>query len=63
MDREHLKGSGEKAKGAVKEGAGKVGGDKKLQNEGKADKAKGAAHKAAGDVKDSAREAVESLKK
>jgi uncharacterized protein YjbJ (UPF0337 family) len=63
MDREHVKGFADKAKGAVKEGAGKVSGDKNLQNEGKADKAKGAAHKAAGDVKDSAREAVESLKK
>jgi uncharacterized protein YjbJ (UPF0337 family) len=63
MDREHVKGFAEKAKGAVKEGVGKVSGDKKLQNEGQADKAKGAAHKAAGDVKDSAREAVESLKK
>jgi uncharacterized protein YjbJ (UPF0337 family) len=63
MDREHVKGFAEKAKGAAKEGAGKVSGDKDLQNEGRSDKAKGAAHKAAGDVKDSAREAVESLKK
>jgi uncharacterized protein YjbJ (UPF0337 family) len=63
MDREHVKGFAEKAKGAVKEGAGNVTGDKELQNEGKADKAKGAAHKAAGDVKDSAKDAVESLKK
>ena len=63
MDREHVKGFAEKTKGAIKEGAGKVSGDKDLQNEGKSDKAKGAAHNAAGDVKDSAREAVESLKK
>ena len=63
MDREHVKGAADKAKGAVKEGAGKVSGDKKLENEGKVDKAKGAAHKAAGDVKDAARHAADSLKK
>ena len=63
MDREHAKGVADKAKGAVKEGAGKVSGDKELENEGKIDKAKGAAHKAAGDVKDAARDAADSLKK
>lgn len=63
MDREQVKGFAEKTKGAAKEGAGKVSGDKNVQNEGKADKAKGAADKAVGDVKHSAREAVESLKK
>ena len=53
MDREHVKGIADKAKGAVKEGAGKISGDKELENEGKIDKAKGAAHKAAGDVRSS----------
>jgi uncharacterized protein YjbJ (UPF0337 family) len=62
MDREHVKGVADKAKGAIKEGAGKVSGDKELQNEGKMDKAKGAAHKAAGDVKDAARDAADALK-
>jgi uncharacterized protein YjbJ (UPF0337 family) len=62
MDREHVKGFAEKTKGAMKEGAGKISGDKKLQNEGKADKAKGAAHKAAGDVKDTVRDVGDSLK-
>lgn len=63
MDREHVKGYADKAKGAVKEGAGKISGDKDLQNEGKTDKAKGAAHKAAGDVKDAARDAADSVKR
>jgi len=63
MDREHVKGFAEKTKGAIKEGAGKVSGDKDLQNEGKVDKAKGAAHNAAGDVKDAVRDATESVKK
>ena len=41
MDREHVKGAADKAKGAIKEAAGKVTGDRKLQTEGKIDKAKG----------------------
>ena len=63
MDREHVKGAADKAKGAVKQGAGKISGDKELEHEGKADKAKGDMHKAAGDVKDAARKAADTLKK
>jgi uncharacterized protein YjbJ (UPF0337 family) len=59
MDREHVKGAADKVKGAVKDAAGKVTGDKKLQTEGKMDKAKGAAHNVAGDVKDAVRKAGE----
>ena len=59
MDREHVKGAADKAKGAVKDAAGKVTGDAKLQAEGKIDKAKGAAHNAAGDLKDAARKATD----
>jgi len=44
MDREHVKGTAERAKGAIKDTAGKVTDDKKLQTEGKFDKAKGSAH-------------------
>ncbi len=57
MDKEHVKGAADKAKGAVKETVGKMTGDKEMQAEGKFDKAKGAAHKAAGDIKDAARQA------
>jgi len=63
MDREHVKGFAEKTKGAVKEGAGKLSGDKDTENEGKLDKAKGAAHNVAGDVKDAARNTADVLKK
>jgi uncharacterized protein YjbJ (UPF0337 family) len=56
MDREHIKGTAEKAKGAIKDAAGKVTGDKKLQTEGKLDKAKGSAHNVAGDIKDAMKE-------
>ena len=61
MDREHVKGAVDKAKGAIKDTAGKMTGDTKMQAEGKADKAKGAARKVAGDVKDAVRDATARL--
>ena len=60
MDKEHVKGAADKAKGAVKDAAGKMTGDKQMQAEGKTDKAKGAARQAVGDVKDAARRADKS---
>ena len=62
MDREHVKGAADKAKGAIKEGAGKLTGDKEMETEGKFDKAKGSAHNVAGDVKDVARKAADAMK-
>ena len=58
MDREHVKGAADKAKGAMKDAAGKLTGDTKLQSEGKIDKAKGRARQAVGDAKDAARDAT-----
>jgi uncharacterized protein YjbJ (UPF0337 family) len=58
VDREHVKGAADKVKGAIKDTAGKVTGDKELQAEGKLDKAKGAAYDAAGDAKDAFRNAA-----
>ena len=58
MDKEHVKGAADKAKGAIKDAAGKVSGDKELQAEGKMDKAKGAAHSAVGDAKDAVKNAT-----
>jgi uncharacterized protein YjbJ (UPF0337 family) len=55
MDKEHVKGAADKAKGTIEDAAGKVMDDKELQVKGKIDKAKGAAHGVAGDVKDAAR--------
>jgi len=63
MDREHIKGTADKAKGAVKDAAGKMTGDRKMQAEGKIDKAKGEAHNMAGDVKDAAKHAGKSAEK
>jgi uncharacterized protein YjbJ (UPF0337 family) len=58
MDKEHVKGAADKAKGAIKDAAGKVTGDKELQAEGKTDKAKGDLHNAAGNVKDAVKHAT-----
>ena len=58
MDSEHVKGAADKVKGAIKDTAGKVTGDKDLEAEGKLDKAKGSAHNVAGDVKDAFRDAT-----
>jgi uncharacterized protein YjbJ (UPF0337 family) len=55
MDKDRIKGSADQAKGAVKEGAGKMFGDKKLENEGKADKAAGKVESAVGGLKDAVR--------
>jgi uncharacterized protein YjbJ (UPF0337 family) len=57
MDKEHVKGAADKAKGAIKDAAGKLTGDKQMQAEGKIDKAKGAAREAMGDAKDAVRRA------
>jgi uncharacterized protein YjbJ (UPF0337 family) len=59
MDREYVKGAADKAKGAVKQSASKLTGDKELEREGQAGKAKGEVHKAAGNVKDAARIAAD----
>lgn len=63
MDKEHLKGAADKAKGAIKEGAGKITGNDKLVAEGKADKAAGAARESVGDVKDAARKVGDAVKR
>jgi uncharacterized protein YjbJ (UPF0337 family) len=59
MDKEHVKGAADKAKGAIKEAAGKLIGDKKLEAEGKLDKMKGEARSAVGDVKDAVSRATD----
>lgn len=56
MNNEHVKGAAEKGGGKIKEVAGRIAGDRKLENEGKVDQVKGAIHSAVGDVKDSAKE-------
>lgn len=56
MDKEHLKGAGKRAEGAVKDTVGGLTGDRKLQAEGKADKLEGKVRQKVGDVKDAVRD-------
>jgi uncharacterized protein YjbJ (UPF0337 family) len=55
MDKDRIKGSANQAKGAIKETAGKVTGDTKLESEGKADKVAGKVQNAVGGIKDTLR--------
>jgi len=55
MDTDRIDGSAEQAKGAVKETAGKIFGDKKLETDGKTDKAAGKMQNAIGGLKDAVR--------
>ena len=55
MDKDRVKGSAEQVKGALKETAGKVLGDKKLETEGKTEKAVGKVQNAVGGLKDALR--------
>ena len=58
MDKDRIEGSAKQAKGAVKEVAGKVTGDAKLESEGKSDKAAGKVQNAVGGLKDQLRDAT-----
>jgi uncharacterized protein YjbJ (UPF0337 family) len=55
MDKDRIDGAANKAKGAIKETAGKMTGDTKLQTEGVLDKAKGQVQSAVGGAKDTLR--------
>lgn len=57
MDKDRIHGSADQAKGAIKDAAGKITGDTKLEAEGKADKLKGKVENAVGGAKDAIREA------
>jgi uncharacterized protein YjbJ (UPF0337 family) len=59
MDKDRIAGAVKTAKGSIKEAAGKVIGDGKLEAEGKADKVSGKVQNAVGGAKDAARDAVD----
>jgi uncharacterized protein YjbJ (UPF0337 family) len=63
VDKEHVKGAADKAKGAMKDAFGKMTNDKEMQVEGKMDKAKGAARQGLGDAKDAARRSEQQPKR
>ena len=52
MDKQHVKGAADKAKGTIKDAFGEATGNARLQAEGKADKSKGSLRTALGDIKD-----------
>lgn len=52
VDRDRIEGSGRKIGGDLKEGAGKILGDSKLQAEGRGDQAAGKAQNFWGSLKD-----------
>jgi uncharacterized protein YjbJ (UPF0337 family) len=56
MDHDRIKGAANQAKGQMKDTAGKITGDAKLQAEGKADKMKGKIQNAVGGAKDAIRQ-------
>ena len=56
MDKDRIEGVGHQVKGALKDVAGKVTGDTKLEAEGKAEKTAGKAQNTVGGVKDTARD-------
>ena len=58
MDKQHVLGAVDKAKGAIKDAVGGAIGNDRLQAEGKLDKAEGAAREAIGDAKDAIKDAT-----
>jgi uncharacterized protein YjbJ (UPF0337 family) len=59
MNKDRIEGSLDQAKGKVKEVAGKVMGDSKLETEGKADQVKGKVQNTVGGIKDSVKDATD----
>ena len=55
MDKDRIAGSAKETKGAVKDAAGNLLGDAKLQADGRADKAEGKLQNAVGGLKDAAK--------
>lgn len=59
MDKDRIAGAAHQAKGAVKEAAGKVVGDKKTEAEGATEKAAGKVQNSVGGAKDAVRDAAD----
>lgn len=59
MDKNRIEGKFDKAKGAVKDSAGKILGNDRLRAEGQVDKAKGQIKDSAGKAADAAREGLD----
>jgi uncharacterized protein YjbJ (UPF0337 family) len=62
MDKDRASGVGHQVKGAVKEGAGKLTGNDRLETEGTAEKTGGKVQEGVGKGKDALRDAADGLK-
>ncbi|MDO8379559.1 CsbD family protein [Phenylobacterium sp.] len=58
MHKDTIKGAAKDASGSIKEAAGKLTGDERLEAEGAAEKTVGKIQKGVGDLKDAARNAL-----
>ena len=58
MDKNRIDGAGKQAKGALKDAAGKITGNDRLQAEGKLDKAAGKTQQKMGEAADKGRDAA-----
>ena len=58
MDKDRIKGSIRQIAGGIKEAAGKLLGDKKIETDGRIEKAGGAVQNAVGGMKDTVRETM-----
>jgi len=58
MHKDQVEGVGKQVKGALKDAAGGLTGNERLQAEGKADKVVGKVQQKAGELKDKARDAL-----
>lgn len=61
MNRDELEGKGEQVKGRLKQGAGKLTGDERMQDEGVADEAAGEAQEGIGRGRRKVGEAIEDI--
>jgi uncharacterized protein YjbJ (UPF0337 family) len=60
-EKDRAEGTWDRAKGKVKEGAGRVTGDRSLEDEGKADQAEGSVERAKGHVKEAGKRIKEGV--
>jgi uncharacterized protein YjbJ (UPF0337 family) len=63
MDKDRVSGAAKQVTGSVKQAAGKLVGDSKMQSDGKADKLVGKVQNSIGGAKDAVREAIDGKKR
>jgi uncharacterized protein YjbJ (UPF0337 family) len=61
MNRDQVKGAAEQGKGKIKEAAGNLTGNKRLEREGEADQVKGKVQKNYGDAKENVKDGIDKL--